>query len=78
MSSSQIESVMEPTSKNHHVKIVNTVTSSAYYSKGTRSVADFTNPDKKSQYYQSGISVSHKNMNDVKLIDFRDKTGKAK
>ena len=78
MSSSQIESVNEPTSKNHHVKIVNTVTSSAYYSKGTRSMADFTNPDKKSQYYQSGISVSHKNMNDVKLIDFRDKTGKTK
>ena len=73
-----MESVAESAYKNHHVKVVNTITSQAYNSKGTRSVADFTNPDKKSLAYQSGISVSHKNANDVKVIDFRDKTGKSK
>ena len=75
LSSSQ-DSAIEPTSKNHHVKVVNTVTSSAYYSKGTRSVADFTHHDRKSHHYQSGISVSHKNNNDVRLIDFRESKGK--
>ena len=74
LSSSDEGSSVDPTAKQRHVKVVYTVTSSVHLSRaGSRSIGDFTKlTDRKSNFFQSGISCSHKFAPDIKNLDFRE------
>ena len=74
LSSSEDGSSVEPTAKNKNVKVVHTVASSVHLSRaGSRSIGDFTKlTDRKSNFFQSGISCSHKYAPEIRNIDFRE------